>query len=185
MKAYKTYIQQLAQITHPERVTDCACSWASQVVLVVKNPPANAGDLRDVGSTPGLGRSPGGRHGNPLQYSCLENPTDGGAWRATVHRVSKSRTQLRQLSTHVLVATVTNGHRLDGLGQHRFVTISFRMGSMSRCPQALLLLDAPRENPSRVLYGLRRLPALLGSGRHHSDLRSRSHMTSSVSGSPL
>ena len=48
MKAYKTYTQQLAQITHPERVTDCACSWASQVVLVVKNPPANAGDLRDM-----------------------------------------------------------------------------------------------------------------------------------------
>ena len=47
---------------------------ASQVALVVKNPPANAGDIRDEGSTPGLGRSPGGGHGNPLQYSCLENP---------------------------------------------------------------------------------------------------------------
>ena len=48
--------------------------WASQVVLVVKNPPANAGDIRDTGSVPGSGRSPGGGHGNPLQYSCLENP---------------------------------------------------------------------------------------------------------------
>ena len=48
--------------------------WASQVVLMVKNPSANAGDVRDVGSIPGLGRSPGGGHGNPLQYSCLENP---------------------------------------------------------------------------------------------------------------
>ena len=57
---------------------------ASQVVLVVKNPPANAGDLTDVGSIPGLGRSPGGGQGNPLQYSCLENPTDRGAWQATV-----------------------------------------------------------------------------------------------------
>jgi len=61
-------------------------------VLVVKNPPANAGDRRDTGSTPGLGRSPGGGHGNPLQYSCLENPTGRGAWWATVHRVTKSQT---------------------------------------------------------------------------------------------
>ena len=50
------------------------CIWASQVALVVKNPPANAGDVRDLGSIPGLGRPPGGGHGNPLQYSCLENP---------------------------------------------------------------------------------------------------------------
>ena len=64
----------------------------SQVVLVVKNPPANAGDVRVMGSIPGLERSPGGGHGNPLQYSHLENPMDRGAWRATVHRVEKSRT---------------------------------------------------------------------------------------------
>ena len=51
-----------------------------------KNPPANAGDIRDVGSIPGSGRSPGGGHCNPLQYSCLENLMDRGAWRATVHR---------------------------------------------------------------------------------------------------
>ena len=61
---------------------------------VVRNPPASAGDSRDRGSTPGLGRSPGGEHGNPLQYSCLENPLDRGAWRATVHGVAKSRTRL-------------------------------------------------------------------------------------------
>ena len=66
--------------------------WASQVVLVVKNLPANAGHVRDMGSIPGLGRSPGGRHGNPLQYSCLENPMDRGAWWATVHGVTKSQT---------------------------------------------------------------------------------------------
>ena len=60
-------------------------SWisASQVVLVVKNLPATAGDVRDVGLIPGLGRSPGGGDGNPLQYSCLENPMDRGAWQAT------------------------------------------------------------------------------------------------------
>ena len=63
---------------------------ACQVVLVVKNPTANAGDIRDTGSVPGLGRSNGGRHVNPLQYSCLENPMDRGAWWATVHRVAKS-----------------------------------------------------------------------------------------------
>ena len=65
---------------------------ASQMVLVVKNQPANAGDVRDAGSVPGSGRSPGGRHGNLLQYSCLGNPMDRGAWRATVNRVTKSWT---------------------------------------------------------------------------------------------
>ena len=65
---------------------------ASQVVLAVKNPPANAGDIKDAGSISGSGRSPGGGHGNLLQYSCLENPMDTGAWRARVHRVSQSLT---------------------------------------------------------------------------------------------
>ena len=63
--------------------------------LVVKNPPANAGEIRDVDLIPALGRSPGGGHGSPLQYSCLENPMDRGAWRATVHRVGKNRTRLK------------------------------------------------------------------------------------------
>ena len=63
-----------------------------QVVLVVRNPPANAGDVRDMGSIPGLGRTPGGGDGNSLQYSCLENPMDRGVWWATVHRVAKSQT---------------------------------------------------------------------------------------------
>ena len=67
-------------------------SRASQVVLVVKNPPANAGDVGDCGSIPGLGKSPGGGHSNPLQYSCLENPTDRGPWWAMVHRVTESKT---------------------------------------------------------------------------------------------
>ena len=65
---------------------------ASQVAVRVKNSPANAGDIRDVGLIPGSGRSPGGGHGNPLQYSCLENPKEGGAWQATVHEVAKSWT---------------------------------------------------------------------------------------------
>ena len=64
-------------------------------MLAVKKPPANGGDIRDTGSIPGSGRSPGDGHGNPLQYSCLENPMDRGVWQATVHRVTKSRTQLK------------------------------------------------------------------------------------------
>ena len=62
------------------------------MVQLVKNPPANAGDMVSI---PGVGRSPGGGNGNPLQYSCLENPMDRGAWRATVHWVTKSQSRLR------------------------------------------------------------------------------------------
>ena len=65
---------------------------------MIKNPPANAGDIRDVGSVLGWGISPGGGHGNPLQYSCLENPMDRGDWWATVHAVAKSWTRLKRLS---------------------------------------------------------------------------------------
>ena len=69
----------------------------SQVVTVVKNPPASAGDARDASSIPGLGRSPVVENGNPLQYSCLENSTDRRAWWAKHHRVAESQTRL---STH-------------------------------------------------------------------------------------
>ena len=67
---------------------------------MVKTPPANSGNIRDVALTPGLGRSPGGGHGDPLQYSCLGNPVDRGAWRATVPRITKSRTGLKQFSMY-------------------------------------------------------------------------------------
>ena len=71
------------------------------MALGVKNPPTNVGDIRDTGLIPGLGRSPREGHGNSLQCSyLLENPVDKGAWQATVHRVTKSQTQLKQLSTH-------------------------------------------------------------------------------------
>ena len=66
--------------------------------IQLKNPPANAGDIRDIDSIPLSGRFPGGGHSNPLQYSCLKNPMDRGAWRAVVHRVSKRWTQLKWLS---------------------------------------------------------------------------------------
>ena len=62
------------------------------MVLVVKNLPANAGDIRDLGLIPGSGRSPGRGHGNPLQYPCVENPMDRGAWQTTVHGVTESDT---------------------------------------------------------------------------------------------
>ena len=62
------------------------------MMLVVKNLPANARDVRDTGLIPESERSPGGGHGNPLQYPCLENPMSRGAWQATVHRVAQSRT---------------------------------------------------------------------------------------------
>ena len=65
---------------------------ASQAALVVKTPPPNAEYVRDMGSIPGLGRSPGGGHGNTLQRSCLENPMDRASWWAMVHRVAKSWT---------------------------------------------------------------------------------------------
>ena len=65
------------------------------MVLVVKNLPANAEDVRDTGLIPGLGRSLGGGHGNPLQYPCLETPMDRGDWRATVHWAAKSQTGLK------------------------------------------------------------------------------------------
>ena len=70
------------------------------MALAVKNPPANAGDIRDAVSVPELGRSPGEEHGNPLQYSCLENPLDRRAWPVTAHGVAKSQSQLKRLSTH-------------------------------------------------------------------------------------
>ena len=86
----------------------CVCilyCGASQVAVVVKNLPACAGDIRDVGSVPGMARFPGGGKGYSLQYSCLENPTDRGVWWATVHGVTKSRTQISDKHTHTIKET--------------------------------------------------------------------------------
>ena len=77
----------------------------SQVALVVKSPPANAGDVRDTGSIPGVGRFLGEGHGNPFQCSCVENPTGRGAWWATVHGAAKRWTWLKRLSTHSCMST--------------------------------------------------------------------------------
>ena len=94
-------------------------SWPSElsdnksvfVAPVVKNLSANAGDLRITGSTSGLGRSPAGGYSTPLQYSCLDNLMDRGAWWAVVHRVTKSRTRLKQLSTALFVVIFYSSNR--------------------------------------------------------------------------
>ena len=103
--------------------------WISAIHLMyrwlfclVKNLPASAGDVRDMGSIPGLGRSPGGGWGNLLHYSCLENSMDRGAWWATVHGIAKSQTQL---STHATCLLKTVFSALSCLGSkarhiHRF-----------------------------------------------------------------
>ena len=91
---------QSSQNKHTNKV-NYGTLWASQVALVVKNLPANAGDIRDAGSIPRSGRSSGGRNGYPLQYSCLESPMDRRAWWATVHGVVKHRTRRKLLSTHL------------------------------------------------------------------------------------
>ena len=87
---------RLGQVPKLVRVQFCfsldPTSGASQVALVVKNLPANAGDAREVGLIPGSGRCPGGRNGNPLPYSCLKSPLDKGAWQAAVHGVAESQT---------------------------------------------------------------------------------------------
>ena len=83
----------------------CMLRGLLKVVLVVKNLPANAEDIRDMSLIPGSGRSQRAKHGNALYYSCLENPMDRRAWGATVHRVSKRQTQLKQLSTHACIYT--------------------------------------------------------------------------------
>ena len=91
---------------------------ASHMALVVKNLPANAGEARDLGLIPGSGRFPGGGHSNPLQYSCLENSMDSGAWQATIHRVTQSRTQLKQLSTQAPRKSGRGAFLEKGTGKH-------------------------------------------------------------------
>ena len=78
------------------------------IALVVKVSPANAEYVRDTGSISGSGRPPGGGHGNPLQYSCLKNPMDRGAWWATVHSVARSQTLLKQLNAHTHIHMYIN-----------------------------------------------------------------------------
>ena len=116
---------------------------------MVKNPPANAGDLRDAGLIPGWGRSPGGGNGSPLQYPCLENPMDRGAWLAAVHGVAQSQTRLSNLAPrllgqpmHSILAVMP---RLTTLGQ----TWSWRAELVTRQQLWRLLADKKRGRGSR------------------------------------
>ena len=100
---------------------------------MVKNPPANAGDIRDLGSIPGLGRSLGEGYGNPLQYSCLENPMHRGAWRATVHRVTQSQTRLKRLSTQHTRLCGGGTPERDELDLEKGRTLTFLGPPWKRC----------------------------------------------------
>ena len=95
---------------------------ASQVALVVRHPLANLGDVGDVGLISGLGRSPGGGHGNPYQYPCLENTMDRGAWRATIHHIAKGLTQLKRLSIHAHIGSQRVGHDLATVQQQPHIS---------------------------------------------------------------
>ena len=97
MLSVPLYLQSTGRTWNTSLEVSHGTLGASQVALVVKNPPANSRDARDMGSIPGLGRCPGGGNGNPLLYACLENSMDRGAWWATVHGAPKTQTRL---STH-------------------------------------------------------------------------------------
>ena len=102
----------------------------------VKNPLANAGDAGDKGSVPGLGRSPGGGYGNPLQYFWLENPMERKAWWATVHRVTKSRTWLKPLNTYT--------HIHDAVHRSTRKPASLPWGHLPKTIQLLKMPVGPR-----------------------------------------
>ena len=129
-------------VPHKQMSPQWQLKWGFPGGTVLKNLPAKAGDARDVGLIPGSGRSPGGGHDNLLQYSCLGNPMDRGAWGATVYRVSKSWTRLKRLSTPAQTSQWT----LVGLGGPES---SFKSQLIPVCPstppqQLLLYLDSWR-----------------------------------------
>ena len=113
-----------------------------QVVIVVKNQPARAGDTKDLGSVSWLGRSPGGEHCNPTQFSCLENPMDTGAWQAAVQRIAKSCTRLKQHSTHAQLFTLFSKSRLlcNPQGLSLFWT---HLARNNESPIAFLIIHVP------------------------------------------
>ena len=88
---------------------------------MVKNLPVSARDVRDAGLTPGSGRALGRGHGNPIQYSCLENPPDRGAWQAAVHRITQSQTQLKWLCTHARIGDIKMKTQSLSQGRHSLV----------------------------------------------------------------
>ena len=105
---------------------------------VAKNLSASARDVRDTGSIPGLGRSPGGGHGNTLQHSCLENPMDRGAWHATVHEAVQSQTLLKRLSMHARINSISTNILLASKVLARL------RGKYSELRQSSVLLSQPQ-----------------------------------------
>ena len=105
----------LLQHHNSKAILQCSAFFrASQVALAVKNLPANAGDVRYTGLIPEMGRYCRGGNGNPLPYSCLENPMDREAWRATVHSVAKSQTWLKQFSTAFFMVQLSHPYMTNG-----------------------------------------------------------------------
>ena len=119
---------------------------------VVKNLPASAGDLGDVGSIPGSGRSPRKGNGSPFQYSCLENPMDRGAWWATVHRVTKSWTRL---SVHASRSPLV----LKGTSLEQFCRLTSRQGHGQAPSRVLPCFSSPQNYTACPLWLLRLLAA--------------------------
>ena len=113
---------------------------------MVKNPPANAGGPRDAGSIPGSGRSPGEGHGNPFQYSCLENPMGRGIWQATVYRVGKESETTEQLST-----AHTHTHTLKYIYACSFVCL----GCVDMCMKSWVLRASPDARNTVRAYSIR------------------------------
>ena len=130
-------IYSLEKFTEARRPADRALaqSWKDDGfsgVLVVQNPPANVGDVRDPGWIPGSGRSPGGGRGNAFQYSCLENCMDRGAWWVTVHSVAQSWTQLKRLSIHQCTPPWVVEKTLQGDGPWGSLAVPVSLSWISR-----------------------------------------------------
>ena len=122
-----------------------------ELVLVVKNQPASAGNLRDTGSVPGSERFPGEGHGNPLQYSRLENAMDRRAWRATVHRAAKSRTWMKPLSMHAFVDVNSRDSPMQTVST---MTITF-------CPVHLRLYYPTQDLGTLIVTGISVLSSMV------------------------
>ena len=142
--------RHLTQSLFYNKVLTVSCNVLSQVALVVKNPPIIAGD---TGSIPRSGRSPGGGHGNPLQYSCIENPMDRGTWQTAVPGVAKSWTRLKQLSTsHVMYWTLYWKWKAEWLSGYRVVVSVSVTDPCDHWADREPRLTATVQHHKRVLY---------------------------------
>ena len=130
------------------------------MVLVVKNLLANAGNVRDLGSIPGLGRFPGGGQGNWLQYSCLENPTDRGARWATVPRIAKSQTRLKEISIHACIINyIHQGGRIwhqNDLTEEKYIYECCQLNSwMWMCIKVKIVDLTQKHLPLRIRFKIK------------------------------